>query len=187
MTSTDVRRIFHFQQLMPNRFFYQLALENFTPSRTQQVSVSPTIRQPGPDDLHALASLMLAAYSGTIDDDGGILEDAVNEVKNWLAGEYGDPLLSASRIALDNDGDALSAVLVSRWGEENLPLITFVMTVPSSQKSGLARSLMEQTLASLKETQETQVQALVTEGNISSERLFRSLGFTRIRIGTRAL
>lgn len=172
---------------MPNRFFYQLALENFTPSRTQQAPASPAIRKPGPDDLHALATLMLAAYSGTIDDDGGILEDAVNEVRNWLGGEYGDPLPSASRIALDSDGDALSAVLVTRWGDEDLPLITFVMTAPSSQKSGLARSLMERTLASLKEDGESHVQALVTEGNVSSERLFRSLGFTRVRTGSRAL
>ena len=163
---------------MLNRFFYQLNLEEYrSPSTASSLQVLPSnliVRSPEPDDIHALATLMLAAYSGTIDDDGGILEDAIAEVQNYLQGEYGTPLLLPSRVAVDSSGQAIAAVLITRWGELNLPLIAFVMTTPLWQGKKLAQLLMRQSITALKEANEQEVQAVITARNIRSERLFRN-------------
>lgn len=169
---------------MPQRFFYQLNLEEYTtPSTASSLQVLPSnlvVRSPKPNDTNALATLMLAAYSGTIDDDGGILEDAVAEVRNYLQGEYGTPLLVPSRIALDSRGQVIAAVLITRWGEHHLPLIAFVMTTPLWQGKKLAQQLMRQSLTAMKEANEHEVQAVITARNIRSERLFKSLGFVKV-------
>ena len=164
---------------MPNRFFYQLNLEQYSPNPRPVLPGDITIRSIQHEDSEKLAHLMLAAYSGTIDDDGGVLEDARAEVENYVRGEYGSPLLAASRIALDNTQQALAAALLTRWGEPEAPLVAFVMTNPSQQGKGLALGLLHESLTELKSTNESTVRAVITDGNLASERLFASLGFKK--------
>jgi hypothetical protein len=52
-------------------------------------------------DAEALARLMLDAYRGTIDDEGGhSFEDAKAEVRRTFDGEYGEMIWDASFVAM---------------------------------------------------------------------------------------
>ncbi len=123
---------------------------------------------------------MLNAYAGTIDDGNGLMEEAVTEVEHYLKGEYGKPLLDLSCICLNESGNAVSAVLVTRWGKSGLPLIAFVMTDPAMKGRGLARYLLTDVLKRMNDAGEPTVRAVVTDGNVPSERLFSTLGFAII-------
>jgi RimJ/RimL family protein N-acetyltransferase len=133
-----------------------------------------------PGDVPALAELMLDAYRGTIDDEGETLEDALNEVKAFLAGERGGkpyPDLSILCFA----GDRLvSACLVGEWQSRRQPIIAYLLTLPTWKRRGLARLALMSALQALKEQGYTQVRAVITRGNVPSEQLFTSLGFTRV-------
>lgn len=164
---------------MPERHIYECDLLQYTAAHFP-LSEGLILRNPAPEDHKLLAALMLDSYSGTIDDDGGIMEDAVTEVANYLRGEYGTPLLDASHLALTPEGIGAASVLITRWGRANLPLVAFVMTHPDWQKKGLAGLLLHRSLTLLKEAEESATRAVVTDGNIPSERLFAGAGFKRI-------
>lgn len=165
---------------MPERHIYECDLSQYTAAQSLSIPEGLSLRNPEPEDHQRLAALMLDSYSGTIDDDGGIMEDAVTEVANYLRGEYGTPLLHASQIALTPDGIGAASVLITRWGRANLPLIAFVMTHPDWQRKGLAGLLLHLSLTVLKEAGESAARAVVTDGNVPSERLFAGAGFKRI-------
>jgi RimJ/RimL family protein N-acetyltransferase len=132
------------------------------------------IRPISPDDLEALAALMLDAYIGTIDYEGEDLQDAVDEVGEYLKGM---PLLDHS-YAVEVDGDLSSAVLVTLI--EDRPFIGYVMTRAAHKNHGLARTVTSHALASLARAGHDKVVFYVTDGNRPSEALFRSLGATPV-------
>lgn len=164
---------------MPERHIYERDLSTVV-ADSLPAPDALAFRTPAPDDHRLLAALMLDAYSGTIDDDGGIMEDAMTEVRNYFAGEYGAPLPEASLLAAAPDGSGAAAVLITRWGRANLPLVAFVMTHPTRQGEGLGSLLLRRSLVALKEAGEPAVRAVITDGNVPSERLFAGAGFRRL-------
>ena len=142
------------------------------------LSASPTddqvemdgVRTVSPADLDALGDLMLDAYMGTIDYDGEDYEDAVTEVGDFLAAS---PLLDHS-YAVEVDGDLASAALVSLYDDQ--PFIGYVMTRAEHKGQGLARTVTRRALDSLAESGHEVVVFYITDGNLPSEALFRSLG-----------
>ena len=161
---------------MPLRHVHALNLPD-SELRVPSVPEDLVVRSPRVGDREALASLMLDAYAGTIDDENGLMEEARTEVENYLKGEYGDPLLAFSRICLDSSGNIISAVLNTRWGRAELPLVAFVMTAPEQKGYGIASMLMRESLTAMKEAGENEVHAVITDGNVPSEKLFTALGF----------
>lgn len=143
-----------------------------------ELELSPTqglaLRQPVPADVEALAELVLAAYRGTIDDEGEDLEDA----RAFVVQSFNEsPLLGSSWLACA-EGQPVAAVLLRRWREQ--PLVTFVVTLPAYKGQSLASLLVRRALSSLARAGETQLVAFITEGNTPSERLFARLGFRRV-------
>lgn len=134
-------------------------------------------RAPNPADILQLAEMMLSAYIGTIDYDGETLEDALREVGDFFAGGSGQPLLEASRVAVDG-GRLVSAVLVSLW--EGHPLIAYIMTHSAYKRNGCAARLLSCGLHGLKQQGYSAVRAFITEGNFASEGLFENSGFVRV-------
>lgn len=138
----------------------------------------PTENEVGPvpartitrDDLEALAHLMLDAYIGTIDYDGENYEDAVTEVRDYL----GDSPLLDHSYTIEIDGDAASAVLLSLIDDQ--PFIGYVMTRAEHKRNGLANTVTRRALNSLADAGHEKVVFYITEGNLPSEALFRSLG-----------
>jgi RimJ/RimL family protein N-acetyltransferase len=81
------------------------------------------------------------------------------------------------------DGRLISSVLVS-WIKGS-PFIGYVMTRAEHKGSGWARQVTTQTLTSLAAEGHTRVVLFITEGNVPSERLFRSLGAIAVPDGLR--
>jgi GNAT superfamily N-acetyltransferase len=131
---------------------------------------SGPMRSPGPEDLEALAELMLEAYRGTIDYEGETIVEARDEVSGYLAH---DPLLDHSRMVFDGS-TAASAVLLTTWRDE--PFVAYVMTRPERKRQGLARTVLLDALTSVRTGGWSCVHPFITDGNVASEVLFASLG-----------
>lgn len=131
-------------------------------------------RTPTPADAEAFAVLMFEAYAGTVDDEGGTLEQAREEVRKTFANEYGRYDASCSRV-LERSGVLANATIITSYREH--PLIAFSLTSPAFQRQGLARAGMQQAIAALAASGATQVQLIVTKANTPAVRLYESLGF----------
>ena len=137
------------------------------------------LRAPQTSDTDAMAELMLEAYRGTIDYEGETLDEAVAEVKAYLAGERGGrPLLEVSRLAFDGERLA-GACLAAEWHERQTALISYVMTHREWKRRGVGRQVLRAVLTALRAQDYRQVYAAITEGNIFSEQLFAQMGFQR--------
>jgi GNAT superfamily N-acetyltransferase len=155
------------------RHRYVLELTGKPPDRA---AVDVTVRQPAAADRERLAVLMLDAYRDTIDDEGETLDDARREVGGYLDGRA---LLDCSVVC--EQGTALpGACLVSYLPNERVPLIAYIMVASTSKQGGLGRALVSEALARLHDAGYARVLAVITEGNVPSERLFTGLGFTRM-------
>lgn len=140
---------------------------------------SMLMRPPESSDLQMLAELMLDAYRGTIDYEGETLEDAVGEVQAYLAGQRGGKaLLSESRVCLV-DNELVAACLAVNREARQQPLIAYVMTAAAWKNRRIAKRVLTATLESLATSGYPHVQAVVTEGNVPSERLFAGMGFAK--------
>lgn len=132
------------------------------------------VRHPGPADAGDLASLMLDAYRGTVDDDGETIDDARAEVDGYLSGGVGAPLLEPSFVALAA-GDLVAACLVSL--HDGRPLMAYQMTAAHWKRRGLATGLLVAALNALALAGYTHAHLWVTSGNEPAERIYDRLGF----------
>lgn len=148
-----------------------------------EVSLSPQIpvgswqaRHVRDEDAEDLATLLYAAFRGTVDDEGETFADAMAEVENLLAGAYGRFLPDCSFVV--EDGEFLvSASLVSWFEQHEAPLLAFTMTRPEAQRRGLARFLLQHSINALQSAGFARLTLIVTEANTTARRLYESLGF----------
>jgi RimJ/RimL family protein N-acetyltransferase len=134
-----------------------------------------TARPLHPHDAPALASLLLDAYRGTIDDQGEGPDEAAAEIARLLDGAYGTPNHAASQL-FDRDGVPVSATLITH--HDGAPLLAFSVTAPAWQRRGLARAGLLRAMATLRDQGHTTLRLVVTCGNTPAEALYASLGFT---------
>ena len=125
-------------------------------------------------DRAGLARLMLDAYRGTVDDEGGTEAGALAEVDALLAGVYGPFDGDASEL-VERDGIPVAATLVTTWGGG--PFVAFSMTRPAWQRRGLARAGLLRAMARLAARGETRLDLVVTAANEPATRLYHSLDF----------
>ncbi|GAB4212638.1 MAG: hypothetical protein OHK0022_48690 [Roseiflexaceae bacterium] len=162
---------------MTPRHEYRLLL---TEVQQPKVAVLPgLLRNPTPADAEQLAALMLDAYQGTIDYDGETLDDARGEVRSFFEQETTPPLLACSWVAQAGD-ELVAASLAVFWAQRDCPLIAYVMARAAHKGRGIARGLVGRSLGSLRAAGYTEVRAVITQGNLPSERLFARLGFVRL-------
>ena len=159
------------------RFEYQLKLDqaNFTPATVDEISWS----NPSVKDKQILAELMLDAYRGTIDFDDETIEDAQHEVESYFSGVTGAAWLESSWLAFV-DKKLLCASLVSFWNNRNVPFLAYVMTAAEAKGKHLAAAAVSRSLQSLSDQGHDEVRAVITDGNIPSEKVFAKLGFQRL-------
>ena len=143
--------------------------------RTTNIGPNTVIRPVVPTDVEELAQLMLAAYRGTIDDEGEEIEEARDAIDDFFSGS---PIPSASMIA-SVDGAAASAVLVTLAGSG--PFISYVVTHPVHERSGLATQVVTAACRQLAESGVNEVSLVITDGNVASEALFSKLGAVRLQ------
>ena len=107
------------------------------PLEERAVLLEPLARRVERSDVAALGDLMLAAYRGTVDDEGETLEDAVGEVEGLLEGSYGPFASDASFVAEDDDG-LVGASLVAIWDWESRPLLLYLVVRPEAKRRGIS-------------------------------------------------
>jgi GNAT superfamily N-acetyltransferase len=134
------------------------------------------VREVKPDDGDLLGELLYAAYLGTIDYRDESLDDFKQELLETLFGRYGNMIWSASFVALDGEGKAVSTCLVTD-NEKLGPLLAFAASLPVCQKKGLATVLIKKSLLALKASSVSALTLVVTPGNRSAVSLYRKLGF----------
>ncbi|HEU4323684.1 MAG TPA: GNAT family N-acetyltransferase [Roseiflexaceae bacterium] len=163
---------------MTTRREYRLLLAKAQPPGAP-ASPGLLLRTPAPADTEQLSTLMIDAYRGTIDDGGETLDDARGEVRSFFEQGANPPLLACSWVA--QAGDELAAAsLVAFWTERGCPLIAYAMARAAHKRRGFAGLLVGRCLDSLRAAGYAEVRAVITEGNLPSERLFARLGFARI-------
>jgi len=131
------------------------------------------------EDREDLATLLYAAYRGTIDDDGETYSDALDEIDNLFAGAYGDYLADCSFCIRDGEFIA-SASLITWWSPHDAPLIAFTMTRPEMRRTGHAKTLIQASMNALLDRGYDRLTLVVTDGNVPAQRLYAELGFEEV-------
>lgn len=130
-------------------------------------------RPVGDGDRDALAALMLAAYRGTIDDEGEDLDDALEAVDDYLG-----RIVRPHSFVLETGGRVVAMCFVVMVdGRHYVDPIAVDARV---KRGGVGRALVALVLASLAAAGVAEVGATITDGNEASERLFSSVGFARV-------
>jgi ribosomal protein S18 acetylase RimI-like enzyme len=138
------------------------------------VPPGPRRRRVERSDTAALGELMLAAYRGTVDDEGETREDAVAEIEQALAGSYG-PFASDASFAVEGDDGLLGASLVAIW--ESRPLLLYLVVHPDAKRRGIGTALLVQTGNALAAKGHPELDLFVTEANEPAVGLYRKFGF----------
>ena len=132
------------------------------------------LRAPVAADAGALARLMLAAYAGSVDDEGEDEADALVEVRKTFAGDYGAFDAASSKLVARADG-LLHATLLTRW--QGQPFVAFAMTAPAARRAGLARACLISAMQDLRDQGKGEIRLVVTLANLPARTLYESLGF----------
>jgi RimJ/RimL family protein N-acetyltransferase len=74
----------------------------------------------------------------------------------------------------------VSACLAGYWDERQQPMIAYVMTRAEWKTRGVGQQVLWAVLQALREEGHREVRAVITEGNVPSERLFGRIGFHRV-------
>ena len=164
---------------MTTRHQYRLELSTFSPTGHSSPPDNLDIRSQLAEELDKLADLMLDAYRGTRDYDNETLEDARQEVPNFINGNIGIPLLEYSKICL-HERAVISACLLSIWDEIQLPLVSYVMTGAAWKGRSLAGVLLNESLFCIITHGYSIIHAFITQGNTLSEMLFSRAQFQLI-------
>ena len=132
------------------------------------------LRAPVAADAGALARLMLAAYAGSVDDEGEDEADALVEVGKTFDGDYGTFDAASSKLVARAQ-ELLHATLITRW--QGRPFVAFAMTAPAARRVGLARACLISAMQDLRDQGEGEIRLVVTLANLPARTLYESLGF----------
>jgi len=140
----------------------------------REVDGDPQVRAPTPGDAPAIAELMLAAYRGTIDDEGETPEETLDVVRRLFAGEFGVVLWNISEVTV-RAGRLAAATICTVW--QGRPFVAFMVTAPEFKRQGLARAGLTRAINRLAAAGDPLLRLVVTAGNTQAETLYASLGF----------
>jgi len=143
-----------------------------SPIATEPPSVKLLTREVNGTDRNAVATLMLDAYRGTIDDEGEDTADALAAVDYYLA----EMQQQHSFVVIESDRVVAMAFVTVVDG---VHYVDPIVVASERKRTGLGRQAVRMLLNSLATAGITEVAATITDGNIASENLFVGLGFTR--------
>ena len=133
-------------------------------------------RPPSQHDRTELAHLLLDAYRETIDDEGETITEARQAIDDYL-----QRILPQYSLVAERDGSllAMAFTVVVRGTHYIDP----VATASAYKRNGIGAATVSAVLQMLADDDIVDVGAVITEGNVPSERLFLSLGFERVGVG----
>ncbi len=156
---------------------YYLELDSLKLNKPAQLDSGIFIRSVVEEDQELLARLMLDAFVDTIDYEGETLDETRHEVETFMKGSLVGPSILDCSLIAHNSSRILSACLISTWSERDYPWISYVMTAKNVKNQGLGYTVLLEGLSLLLTQGYSAVGAMITSGNIPSERLFTGLGF----------
>ena len=154
--------------------------KNFSHPVASGPLIEATWRNPSIADQQILAEVMLDSYRDTIDYDGETINEALHEVESYFSGQLENSAWLNSSWLGFKEANLACASLVGFWKDRNAPIISYVMTNSRWKGKHLATMGVLRSLQSLVENGHSKVYAVITEGNIPSERVFTRLGFERL-------
>lgn len=123
---------------------------------------------------------MLDAYLGTIDYEGESPPEAIREVEGYFSHSAENPALLGPSVLVAEGETILCACLVKDWRQRRCPLVGYVICQAGRKGQGLATAALHETLRLMRQAQYSEVRAVITEGNLPSERLLLAAGFERV-------
>lgn len=117
---------------------------------------------------------MLAAYRGTVDDEGESEADAVAEVERTMEGGYG-PLLGDGSLVIEDGRRMVGACMTTLF--ESDPFLTYLVVDPEMQRRGIGTFLVGASGNALLSGGYATLDLFVTEANEPAVNLYRKLGF----------
>lgn len=163
-------------KMQPERLKYYLDLSVGIPVKGLPSGLSLESLAECPVSAELLGELLYYADQGTIDYEGETLAEAITEIRGTLEGKYG-PLLQQGSYVLKANGQIKSAVLMVNY--ENMPLVAHIFTAPEVKGRGFAKAVLARGVIGLREAGCSNVMAVITEGNVPSEKVHLSVGFKR--------
>ncbi len=130
-------------------------------------------RAPEVADREQLATVILDAFRGTVDDEGEDDEAALSAVDDWLS-----RLEHPHSVVVEQDGNIVAVSFVVDVAGRKY--IDPVATVARRKREGFGRTAVLVSLRSLWDHGVHEVGAVITDGNVASEQLFTDLGFIRV-------
>jgi GNAT superfamily N-acetyltransferase len=140
---------------------------------TPPLAAGLTIRNVTPDDRQAAAALMLDAYRGSVDDEGEGDDEALAAID-----EYFTLILWPHSFVVHQDDELVGMSFVVMVDGRHF--IDPVTTASAHKGAGVGRAAVRASLKSLVGDGVSDAGAVITDGNVPSERLFSGLGFIRV-------
>ncbi|WP_075619609.1 GNAT family N-acetyltransferase [Paenisporosarcina indica] len=129
------------------------------------------------DDITKVATTMLDAYKGTVDQQENTVEEAIREVEKIVNNGYG-PFISEASYWIELNNEAAAVVCINLWNGR--PLITEIYTGKNYHRQGLARTLILASMNTLFYKGYDEIDLNVTLENTKALHLYDSLGFTNL-------
>ncbi|MFW0121820.1 GNAT family N-acetyltransferase [Rothia sp. CCM 9419] len=159
--------------------YITLITNTTTPLRKspQRLNLRPTT----PEDTEAIARLLFSSY-----DESTFVtqEDAQRQVKEILAGTYGEFYPEASPLLIDDNGRAVAVLLslknrLDHNGPEETPTLLELITAPSRRREGIAEELITYALDIMQNHHYDEASTHISERNAAALALYLTLGWQR--------
>lgn len=148
----------------------------------KELDTIPQLKHIQIGDIKKVATTMLEAYKGTVDQQEETLEEAIREVEKITNDGYG-PFIAEASYWIELNNEAAAVICINLWNGR--PLITEIYTGKNYHRQGLARTLILASMNTLFHKGYSEIELNVTLENTKALHLYNSLGFTKINQKTK--
>jgi hypothetical protein len=127
-------------------------------------------------DSLKLGELLYEADRGTVDDEGLPVSNSIEEVRLTLSGRYGRFLPECSYLGLEGDR-IVSAVLMTFYEKDQMPLVAYTMTHPIYKNRGWCKTLLRLGCGKLHELGYKKCFLSVNPKNLAAVAAYKGAGF----------
>lgn len=125
-------------------------------------------------DITKIATSMLEAYEGTVDQQEETVEEAILEVEKIMKDGYG-PFIAEASYWIEMNDEAAAVICINLWDEK--PLITEIYTGKKFLHQGMASMLIRKSMDTLNHMGYDEIILNVTAENSNALHLYKKLGF----------
>ncbi|WP_166669576.1 GNAT family N-acetyltransferase [Paenisporosarcina antarctica] len=143
---------------------------------SQQVYSSFQFKPITQHDITKVATTMLEAYEGTVDQQEETLEQAILEVEKIINNGYG-AFISEASFWIEMNDESAAVICINLWS--GTPLITEIYTGKKYLNQGMASLLIRSSMNTLYQMGYDVIELNVTVANVKAIDLYEKLGFVQ--------